>query len=218
MHKRINSIMIAAAATLLSPLAFAHSGVKANAGYVGDSNGHLVTDSRGNCLRTSAWTKDLALAECDPDMMPKKAAVMLEPKPAPVAAAPAPAPKAEPTFEEVTLKAGALFDSGKADLRTAGIAELDDLVAKIKTHHDIESIQVTGHTDSQGATAYNQTLSEQRAASVKDYLVKNGIDGNVISTAGAGDSQPKASNATAAGRAQNRRVQLVIKTQRQVVP
>ena len=73
-------------------------------------------------------------------------------------------------------------------------------------------------TDSQGANTYNQALSEQRAVAVKTYLTQHGIDEKVINTAGAGDTRPKASNDTADGRALNRRVQLEIKTQRQVSP
>jgi OOP family OmpA-OmpF porin len=222
MNNKIYSIAIGGAAALLSQFAFAHTGGKANAGYVGDSSGHIVMDSSGECLRTSAWTKDMAIAECERGMLPKKAAVATEPKSEPVAVAPAPAAmpavKPEPTFEEITLKAGALFDSGKAELKPAGKAELAQLVTKLKTLQDVESVQVTGHTDSQGPDAYNKQLSEQRAAAVKAYLAQNGIDEKVISTAGVGDSKPKASNDTAEGRALNRRVQLEIKTQRLVTP
>ncbi len=220
MANKIIPLALAGAAALLSQLSFAHVGGKANAGYVGDASGHLVTDGRGECVRTNAWTKDLALSECEHGMAPKKAAAVPETTPTPVAVVPAPVlptPIPEPVLESVTLKAGALFDSGKAELKPAGRAELDELVAKLKSHQNIESIKVTGHTDSQGAAAYNQKLSEQRAAAVKTNLVQNGIDEKVISTVGAGDAQPIASNATAASRAQNRRVQLEIKTQQQVV-
>ena len=222
MNNKYYSIVIGSVAVLLSSLAFAHTGGKANVGYVGDSSGHLVIDGRGQCLHTSAWTKDLAIAECEPGMVPKKAEAVVQPKPEPVAVAPAPAAmpaaKPQPTYEEVTLKAGALFDSGKAELKPAGKAELAQLVTKLKTLQDVESIQVTGHTDSQGPEAYNKQLSEQRAAAVKAYLAQNGVDEKVISTAGVGDSKPKASNDTAEGRALNRRVQLEIKTQRLVTP
>ena len=69
-------------------------------------------------------------------------------------------------------------------------------------------MSVGGHTDSVGTDAYNQTLSERRAASVKDYLVGQGVDGSRLSTAGYGESNPIASNDTADGRALNRRVEL----------
>lgn len=216
MNDKIHLIVIGAAATLLSQLAFAHPGGKANAGYVGDSSGHIAVDGSGKCMRTSAWTKELAIAECESGMLPKKAEVAPQAKPEPVAVAPAPKP--EPSYEEITLKAGALFDSGKAELKPQGLAELAQLVTKLKTLQDVESIQVTGHTDSQGPEAYNLRLSEQRAVAVKNYLSQNGIDGKIINTAGMGDAKPNASNDTAEGRALNRRVQLEIKTQRQVLP
>lgn len=187
-----------------SHTALAHVGGQANAGYVGDSKGHLVTDGTGHCLHTIAWTPALALEECDAGVAPRKVAAEPAPK-----AAPAPVPV--PAVEKVTLKAGALFDSGKAALKPAGERELDDLAAKLKGMHGIESIEVTGYTDSQGAAAFNQKLSEQRAEAVKSYLVGRGVDGQRIGTRGMGPANPVASNATAEGRAQNRRVELDIK-------
>lgn len=198
----------AIAAVMCAPAALAHKGGKANIGYVGDASGHLVTDSNGKCVKTSAWTKELALAECDPGAVPKKAEAAPAPKPAP---APAPAAAPAPVVEKVTLKAGALFDSGKADLKPAGQRELDELAARLDTMKGIESIEVTGHTDSQGSAAFNQALSERRAAAVKSYLVNKGVDAGKISTRGMGASSPVADNASAAGRAQNRRVELDIK-------
>lgn len=197
--------MASTSALMFAYAASAHPGGKANSGYVGDSNGHLVLDSQGKCVINSSWTKELAIADCDPSAAPKKAAPA--PKPVPAAAVPAPTP----VIEKITLKAGALFDSGKSDLKPAGQRELDDLANKLKDTQGIESIQVTGHTDSQGQVAFNQALSEQRAAAVKSYLINKGVDGNKISTRGLGASSPVADNATAAGRAQNRRVELDIK-------
>jgi len=73
---------------------------------------------------------------------------------------------------------------------------------------------VTGHTDSTGAKAANEALSKRRAESVKAYLVEKGLNGERIVTKGVGDSQPVASNKTAAGRAQNRRVDIDIQGER----
>lgn len=199
--------MVSTSALMFACTVSAHPGGKANSGYVGDSNGHLVLDSQGKCVMNSSWTKELAIAECDPNAAPKKAEAAPAPKPVPAAALPAPSP----VIEKITLKAGALFDSGKSDLKPAGQRELDDLANKLKGTQGIESIQVTGHTDSQGQAAFNQALSEQRAAAVKSYLINKGVDGNKISTRGMGASNPVANNATVAGRAQNRRVELDIK-------
>ena len=67
-----------------------------------------------------------------------------------------------------------------------------------------------GHTDSVGGEDYNQRLSEQRAAAVRDYLVQNGISMNNVSALGFGKTRPVASNDTASGRQMNRRVELVV--------
>jgi outer membrane protein OmpA-like peptidoglycan-associated protein len=71
-------------------------------------------------------------------------------------------------------------------------------------------LQVEGHTDSVGSADYNQRLSENRAASVRAYLVDSGIAPNTIGTTGFGETMPVASNDTPAGRQQNRRVELIV--------
>jgi outer membrane protein OmpA-like peptidoglycan-associated protein/esterase/lipase superfamily enzyme len=109
--------------------------------------------------------------------------------------------------DKVSLQAEAYFDFNKSTLKPAGKAQLDDLVSKMQ-RDSIERINLTGHTDSIGRPAYNQKLSEQRAASVKAYLVSKGIDANKITTSGKGESQPVASNKTADGRRKNNRVDI----------
>jgi OOP family OmpA-OmpF porin len=129
-------------------------------------------------------------------------------KPAPI---PKPAPAPKPVVREtITLGAHALFDHDKSNLRPEGKSELDALAAKLRTFSSVQSINVVGHTDSDGTEAYNQGLSERRAASVKDYLIQQGVSGSVISTSGKGESAPAASNATRDGRQQNRRVEISI--------
>ncbi len=214
MKKKMFIAIFVVAIPLLGQSALAHQGGKASEGYVGDGrSGHLVTNSAGQCLHTSSWSRELAVEECDAGMTPKKVAAEPEPKPAPVVAKPEPKP--QPVIEKVSLKAGALFDVGKADLKPAGKSELDAMVSKIRDGNtQIEQITVTGHTDSVGARDYNRKLSELRAEAVKDYLVSRGLSGDRIVTKGAGDAQPAASNKTAAGRAQNRRVDIDIRAQR----
>jgi len=217
MNKSMNLAVLIAVVSLSSQSVLAHQGGQANAGYVGDARGHLVTDGNDKCVKTSAWTRELALEECDPDLFPKKVAQPAPPpapapEPAPVVQ---PAPKPEPVMEKVSLSAGALFDVGKADLKPQGKKELDALVIKINSEKlGVGQITVTGHTDSTGAKAANQALSERRAESVKAYLVEKGLNGERIVTKGMGDSQPVASNKTAAGRAQNRRVDIDIQGER----
>jgi outer membrane protein OmpA-like peptidoglycan-associated protein len=102
-----------------------------------------------------------------------------------------------------------LFDTGKADLKPGAREKLSRLSGVLMSHPGLH-VEVEGHADSVGATDLNQTLSESRAASVRDYLVRGGIAPNSVGTAGFGESQPVASNATAAGKQQNRRVELIV--------
>jgi OOP family OmpA-OmpF porin len=71
-------------------------------------------------------------------------------------------------------------------------------------------VEVAGHTDSVGSEEYNMGLSDRRANSVKDYLISQGITATRLTARGYGESQPVASNDTDAGRAQNRRVELIV--------
>ena len=121
--------------------------------------------------------------------------------------------KAEPEFfdcKEPLAPGDTNFDFNKDTLKPAGKAELDKLVADMKQAKQIDAVTVVGHTDSVGSDAYNQRLSERRAATVKNYLVSKGVPAGIISASGRGESQPIADNKTAAGRAQNRRVEITV--------
>jgi outer membrane protein OmpA-like peptidoglycan-associated protein len=83
-----------------------------------------------------------------------------------------------------------------------------DKVASTLTQYEKTYVDVMGHTDSTGTDAYNQTLSERRAASVAGYLSSHGVQQPRLATRGYGESQPKASNTTEEGRAENRRVEI----------
>ena len=102
-----------------------------------------------------------------------------------------------------------LFDTGKYSLR-AGAREKLARVAGIISGHPGLRLDVEGYTDSVGGDNYNQQLSEQRAAAVRDYLTQAGIPTNSVTAKGFGKTQPVASNETTAGRQQNRRVELVV--------
>lgn len=111
----------------------------------------------------------------------------------------------------ITLSGGVLFTSGKSELLPAAQVKLND-VAKALTEQDPESTMVVeGHTDSQGAAEFNQTLSRDRARSVRDYLVSRGIASDRITAEGFGPTRTIGDNATAEGRANNRRVEVVVK-------
>ncbi len=102
-----------------------------------------------------------------------------------------------------------LFDTGKYSLRPGAREKLAKVAGIILGHPGLR-LEVEGHTDSVGGDEYNQRLSEQRASSVRDYLTQQGIPMNSLSAKGFGKTQPVASNETAAGRQQNRRVELVV--------
>jgi len=110
------------------------------------------------------------------------------------------------TFNE---DAGVYFDTNKSDVKGTSATTLDRLVGILKEYPDT-NIVVEGHTDSAGPDDYNLTLSKQRAQSVTNYLVSNGISAGRLTTNWYGETQPKADNSTAAGKAKNRRVELAI--------
>lgn len=101
------------------------------------------------------------------------------------------------------------FDTGKATLTSTATANLDKLVTVFNSYPDTD-IVIYGYTDSTGSVERNQTLSEQRAASVKSYLASKGIKSARFTVTGMGVADPIASNDTAEGRAQNRRVEFAI--------
>ena len=124
--------------------------------------------------------------------MTQAATVAMAPAPAPIVMAAAPV--ARPAPEKYSLSTDALFGFGKSTLKPAGEAKLDELVGKLRGIN-IQSITDTGHADRFGSEELNQRLSEERAMTVKNYLVGKGIDSNLIASSGKGESQPM----TAAG-------------------
>jgi OOP family OmpA-OmpF porin len=99
------------------------------------------------------------------------------------------------------------FATGKYTLLSRSFKGLDEVAKLMKEDAGLQ-MAIEGHTDNVGADATNQKLSENRAAAVKAYLVKKGVDASRVNSAGFGESQPVADNKTAAGRQQNRRVEL----------
>ena len=119
-----------------------------------------------------------------------------------------PVPQEKPVqYEKISLSATALFDFDKAVLKEQGKVELHKLDEYIKSKGiKVVDIDVIGHTDSMGSVEYNQALSERRATAVKEYMVSEGINGNIVDASGEGESNPVADNSTEEGRALNRRV------------
>lgn len=123
---------------------------------------------------------------------------------------PAPLPPSPPAVpKHVTLEGDANFDTDKATLQPDALAKLDAFIQSARGS-TFTSVTVSGYTDSRGSAAHNQDLSEKRARSVAQYLHDKGLQSQRFETRGYGASNPVATNATAAGRAQNRRVDITL--------
>lgn len=157
----------------------------------GDEDGDGVFDRRDRCPATPADTPVLHNG-CP---LPEYPETVAEVQP--------------PQGEIIVLsdQGNVLFAFDSAELTGEAQALLADVSTRL-TDASLIDVKVIGHTDSVGADAYNQGLSERRARSVADYLVSRGVPGDKVSAEGRGESQPVASNDSDAGRAQNRRVEL----------
>jgi len=165
------------------------------------------------CWRNTFWTPATAIEGCDGAPVRPAPVVPVTP-PVQTSAAPAATPVAPPqpvapVATRVVFNADTFFDFDRASLKPEGRQLLDQVVTQVNTL-TLETIIAVGHTDWTGTDAYNQKLSERRAASVKTYLVEKGIDANRIYTEGKGKTSPVAPNTTREGRAQNRRVEIEI--------
>lgn len=174
-------------------------------GYVDDARHSYVITPYTRCVRTGYWTPALARTDCEGGAA--KAEAPIEPKRAPeplveappVAAPPAPATVSAPMPAEPPASAGAtarsvitgevLFEFDRFRLVAQAKSKLDSLVDQLKLF-GLEQIVVTGYADRIGGEAYNQRLSERRAAAVKGYLVDKGVDGQRIQTVGRGEGEP----------------------------
>ncbi|MES3021049.1 MAG: OmpA family protein [Pseudomonadota bacterium] len=172
----------------------------------GEVERYRVNDAIGNRGDVDMASVNLVYKFGRPHARP--APVYVAPAPEPVVvveAAPAPAPAPVPVSEKVSFAAEALFDFDKSVVKPEGQSALDNLLTQLQGMNT-EVMVTVGHTDSVGSDAYNQKLSLRRAEAVKAYLVSKGVDASRVYTEGKGESQPVADNATAEGRAKNRRV------------
>jgi OOP family OmpA-OmpF porin len=178
---------------VMSSTAMAHDNWISQAG--------LVVNSTGLCWRDSAWTPATAAPECDGALKPAA-------KPAPVVtppAAPVQPAKSVTQLAKITYLAKSLFDFDRSVVKPEGQVALNQLVAKLQTV-TVEVVIVVGHTDSVGTDNYNLKLGMRRAEAVKKYLASQGVESARVYTDSKGESQPVASNKTAQGRSENRRV------------
>jgi outer membrane protein OmpA-like peptidoglycan-associated protein len=118
--------------------------------------------------------------------------------------------KQEPRGMVITLSGSVLFTSAKWDLLPAAQMKLNDVATALTREDPLSKIVVEGHTDSQGAAAYNQELSQHRAQAVRDYLVTRGIASDRVTAQGFGPTRSIAENGSPEGRANNRRVEIVV--------
>ena len=114
-----------------------------------------------------------------------------------------------PKLAIAMLAAETRFDSNTMNLTPAGQRSLNDLIDQLAKYHEILSFRIIGHTDNIGSNAFNQTLSLQRANSIRESLVKNFPNAHLLSV-GMGELQPIAKNDTEAGRERNRRVEIQV--------
>ena len=186
MKTNLHKLGLAAAATLLAATVYADDRLYVQCGFGGP-----VKDPFGRCVLSIGGTK---VPGCE-------AVAAVVPPPTPVR-------------EVMTLGTDTFFDFDKYVLKPTGRAKLGELASKLnQLGKRVTAVDLVGHTDSIGTEAYNQALSERRAMAVKDYVVSLGVDPSLISARGKGELQPIVSNATAAGRAQNRRVEVTVDSQ-----
>jgi OOP family OmpA-OmpF porin len=150
-----------------------------------DSDGDGIMDSVDQCVFEPETVNGLEDTDGCPDELPPKLRAF-----------------------EGTLE-GIEFDFRKDTIRPKSKPILDEAIATLKEFEFI-TIRIVGHTDNVGADAFNQELSERRAAAVKQYFVAGGIDEGRIETEGNGAAEPRDTNDTEAGRARNRRIDIVI--------
>lgn len=216
-NKKISTASLLALLTV----SFSSVALAGNDTYWVSSDGTAVKDGSGDCVRAAQGKSDLE--ECgyapapEPVKAPAPAPVVAPPPPPPAPVVVAPPPKPQTFVLNLNESKGSNFAFDSAKLSSKSMGELDQLSNKVRASRVTPSaISIVGHTDSIGATAYNQKLSVQRAQSVANYLSTKGMNKGVMRVSGMGESKPVASNSTKAGRAQNRRVEIRVTGSRTV--
>ena len=121
--------------------------------------------------------------------------------------------RGDSTYNVYSVDETVVFDTDKADIKAGAAETLKQITGSIGQRYATGQVRVMGFADSRGDKSYNKELSEKRAEAVKSYLVSNGgIDAGRVSVEPMGESMPAASNATAAGRQENRRVEIAVRT------
>ena len=198
-------------ASVGAPSGFAGAVVPALGALSRLSTGTLVVADReaklsGDALYDAAVAQIRAsLAKDFPPSWQVKADISVKP-----AAAPVDPTVCQQLFSDLLAKGKIRFESGRASIDPDSAGLLDRLI-EIAMRCPTADIEIAGHTDSDGEDAFNQALSEKRAQAVADYLVKAGLPANRFTATGYGSSQPVASNDTDEGKAQNRRIDFLVR-------
>ncbi len=211
-----------------------NDGIQSGAGYLVNASGNVISTASGQCIQSASYNKDMSLLDCDPAAKAaaekaaaeKKAAEIAaaekkaaadaaaEKKAAAADAAAAAAAAAASTKDPIpmSISGEALFASGSSTLSSKEDTALGKLINHLSKFSKIDSLTVTGHTDSQGSDELNKSLSRNRANTVRDEIVASGIATlSQITVIGMGEDNPIASNDTADGRSQNRRVEIEVR-------
>lgn len=114
------------------------------------------------------------------------------------------------TKDKIELKETVFFDSGRDTIQKRSFSLLDQIARVMKAHPEVKHVRIEGHTHSDGSDEGNLDLSKRRAKAVLNALVSRGVEAKRLESEGYGESRPIAPNATKAGKAQNRRVELAI--------
>jgi len=164
------------------------------------------------CSPAATWSAPTLRcgAEAAPPAPPPPAAAQPPPPVVEVTPPPPPPPRVEIKEDRLELGETVQFETGSAKLLDQSKSLLDEVVGQLKEHPEITKVQIEGHTDNVAGKALNQRLSEHRAASVKTYLVSQGVEANRLTTKGFGETRPIADNNTEEGRFKNRRVDFKI--------
>ncbi len=210
MTLRLPFLFISATLIATGAQAFEDIPHQKNEAYVWDSYGNVVRDRDGNCVRTIHWKEDTVPCGGQPKATVEAAA------PVPKKAEPVAKAAEEPVVEEVAVVEVAkpsdfsgFFKTDSFELTDKAKSKLDDYAEYLQANPD-SGLQIRGFTDSKGSAAYNQKLSQKRADAVKNYLESKDVDAKRMEAIGEGEKYPVADNATADGRAKNRRVELTV--------
>jgi outer membrane protein OmpA-like peptidoglycan-associated protein len=133
-----------------------------------------------------------------------------EPVPEPEPPPPPPPERVEVKEDRIDITEVVQFETGSAVLLPESESLLREVAQAIKDHPEIRKVSIEGHTDARGGTRYNQKLSDDRARSVREFLIAQGVEKNRLSSKGFGKSKPIADNDTEDGMYRNRRVEFKI--------